>query len=130
MQQFGKAKNFCGQVGERVLKTVVKNHVQQTQQRVNVFASQCADRQFESAVLNYAYNDIENAMSGNAVTCYNDTLHHVQCKGKHKIVFNKSDAHGRGNTNVIWADSSQRGEPPKIVLYALKTHATANNWKE
>jgi hypothetical protein len=129
MLQFGKAKNFCGQVGERVLKSVVKNHAQQTQRRVNVFADQCADRQFESTVLNYAYNDMENTMTGNVVTCYSDTLHHVQCKGKHTIVFDKCDAHGRGETNVTWADKLYRGDPHAIVLYALRTHATANNWK-
>ena len=35
---------------------MVKDHAQQTQRRVNVFASQCADREFESSVYEYAYN--------------------------------------------------------------------------
>ena len=39
MQQFGSANNFSGQIGERVIKSMVKDHAQQTQLRVNVFAS-------------------------------------------------------------------------------------------
>ena len=58
MQNFGKAKNFSGQTGERLLKSIVKNHSKKTQRRENVFASQCADREYESCVLDYAYNDI------------------------------------------------------------------------
>jgi len=45
MKQFGSANNFLGQIGERALKSMVKDHAQQTQRRVNVFASQCADRE-------------------------------------------------------------------------------------
>ena len=130
MQQFGKAKNFCGQVGERVLKSVVKNHAQQTQRRVNVFATQCADRQFESAVLNHAYIDMEHTMTGSIVTRYSDTPYHVQCKGKHTIVFDQCDALGRGDYNVTWADKLFRGDPHATVLYALRTHAIAHNWKD
>jgi hypothetical protein len=40
MQQFGSANNFSGQIRERALKSMVKDHAQQTQRRVNVFASQ------------------------------------------------------------------------------------------
>jgi hypothetical protein len=36
MQQFGSADNFSGQIGERALKSMVKDHAQQTQRRVNV----------------------------------------------------------------------------------------------
>jgi hypothetical protein len=30
MQQFGSAENFSGQIGERALKSMVKDHAQQT----------------------------------------------------------------------------------------------------
>jgi hypothetical protein len=58
MQNFGKAKNFSGQVGERVLKSIVKDHAKKTQRPPNVFASQCADREYESFVFEYAYNNL------------------------------------------------------------------------
>jgi len=31
MKQFGSANNFLGQIGERALKSMVKDHAQQTQ---------------------------------------------------------------------------------------------------
>jgi hypothetical protein len=50
MQQFGSANNFSGKIGESALKSMVKDHAQQTQRQVNVFASQCADREYELTV--------------------------------------------------------------------------------
>jgi hypothetical protein len=132
MLQFGKAKKFCGQVGERVLKHVVKNHAQQTQRRVNVFATQCAERQFESAVYEYAYNDMDRMLNGIIVTTPNDTSHFAICKGKHTITFARLDNHGRGDVSVHWADKRNKIRTPlhEIVQYALRTHAHAHGWTE
>ena len=63
MQQFISANNFSGQIGERALKSIVKDHAQQTQRQVNVFASQCADREYESTVCNHAYNDVKHLLA-------------------------------------------------------------------
>ena len=57
MQKIGIANKFSGQIGERVLKIMVNDHAQQTQRQVNVFASQCADREYASTVYKHAYND-------------------------------------------------------------------------
>jgi hypothetical protein len=65
MKPFGKAKNFSGQVGERVLKSIVKDHSQQTQRHVNVFASQCAKQQYEAFVHKYAFNNILDSFDAN-----------------------------------------------------------------
>ncbi len=54
MQQFGIANNFSGQIREHALKSMVKDHAQQTQRQVNVFESQCADREYELTVYNNA----------------------------------------------------------------------------
>ena len=54
--------NFSGKIGERVLKSMVKDHAQQTQWRVNVFSSQCSDREYESTVYNHAYNDVKHIL--------------------------------------------------------------------
>ncbi len=37
MQQFGSAKIFSGQIGERALKSMVKDHAQQTQNNKLMF---------------------------------------------------------------------------------------------
>ncbi len=54
MQQFGSSNTFSGQIGERALKSMVKDYAKQTQRQVNVFASQCADREYELTVYNHA----------------------------------------------------------------------------
>ena len=64
MKQFGSANNFSGKIGERALKSMVKDHAQQTQRQVNVFASQCSDRQYELTVYTHAYNDIKHLLGG------------------------------------------------------------------
>ena len=58
MLKFGKARNFSGQIGESVLKTIVKDPAKNTQRRPKVFAEQCALRRYETVVLNYAFDDI------------------------------------------------------------------------
>ena len=96
MQNFGKAKNFSGQTGERILKRVVKNHSEQTQRRVNVFASQCAEREFESFVFKYAYNDIEDLLGEGYNRLNNLSAENISIKGKHTIRFSSCDNRGRG----------------------------------
>ena len=133
VQQFGKAKNFCGQVGERVLKTVVKNHAQQTQRRINVFASQCADRQFEASVYKYAYDDISHYVTGKYVKQYPAASEDsIQCRGKYSMLCTKPDKRGRGDVQVTWADTAHNGKVHihDIVHHALRTHAFANEWTD
>ena len=132
VQQFGKAKNFCGQVGERVLKTVVKNHAQQTQRRVNVFASQCADRQFEASIYHYAYADLQHLHFGRSHFKQNHSATDTtECRGKHSILFSKADYHGRGNVEIKWADKTRTCRSiHDIVHFALRSHASANGWKD
>jgi hypothetical protein len=132
VQQFGKAKNFCGQVGERVLKTVVKNHAQQTQRRINVFASQCADRQFEASIYKYAYEDMSESITGKYFKKNTMSDDNLECRGKHSMFFTKSDNRGRGDVQVTWADRARIGNvrPHDIVQFALRTHACANGWTE
>ena len=51
--KFGSANNSCGQIGEQALKGIVKDHAQQTQQRPDLFAQQCALREYETNLLRY-----------------------------------------------------------------------------
>jgi hypothetical protein len=133
MKQFGCAKNFSGQVGERVLKTIVKNHAQQTQRRVNVFASQCADREFESQVYRYAYNNISEHLDTHQIRIPNTDTEFTDCKGKFIMQFTGSDIHGRGGCKVTWADNMRnKCNIPihELVTHALRTHACAVKWRE
>ena len=59
MLKFGCVRNFSGQVGERALQRIVKNHAQVTQRRAVNFAEQIATRRYETQVLEYAFEDIK-----------------------------------------------------------------------
>ena len=56
--KFGSANNFSGQIGERALKGIVKDHASRTQRRADSFAEQCAQREYESNVVKFVMADI------------------------------------------------------------------------
>ena len=62
MLKFGSANNFCGQIGERALKGIVKDHAQQTQCRPDSFAQQCALREYETKLLQYVMSEINGQL--------------------------------------------------------------------
>ncbi len=45
--KFGSANNFSGNIGERALKGIVKDHADKTQRRPDKFAGQCAISKYE-----------------------------------------------------------------------------------
>jgi hypothetical protein len=102
MKQFGKAKNFSGQVGECVLKSIVKDHSQQTQLHVNVFASQCAKREYEAFVHKYAFNDMTDSFDANYHYEDNCSPDVIQCSGKQIILFSVRQS-------WTWRDKSNLG---------------------
>ena len=72
MLKFGCAKNFTGQVGERVLKSVVKDVAQETQRRPKVFAEQCAQRHYENMIFKHADEDMHCQFDLNWMRVSND----------------------------------------------------------
>ncbi len=58
MLKFGSANNFSGNIGERTLKGIVKDHAEKTQRRPDRFAEQCAICEYESNVIKYVMTDI------------------------------------------------------------------------
>ena len=69
MLRFGSANNFSGQIGERALKGIVKDHAARTQRRPANFAEQCAIREFESNVIKYVMTDLSNQLGVSAHNC-------------------------------------------------------------
>jgi len=130
MKKFGKAKNFSGQVGERVLKSIVKDHSQQTQRRVNVFASQCAQRQFETFVHKFAYNDIAHSFGANYYRKDNISNELVTTRGRHEISFSSCDHRGRGEVEVKWMDKDRNLELHPLVAHTLRTYAVSQGWRQ
>jgi hypothetical protein len=59
MLKFGTANNFCGQIDDRALKGIVKDHAQQTQRMPDLFDQQCELREYETNLLRYVMSDID-----------------------------------------------------------------------
>ena len=100
MQQFGGANNFSGQIGERALKCMVKDHAQQTQWQVNAFASQCADREYDLAVYEYYHNDIKHhcGTQTKEIT-HEDMVSKLYC-GQRMVTFKNGNLYGGGSVSV------------------------------
>jgi hypothetical protein len=60
MLKFGSANNFSGNIGERALKGIVKDHAEKTQRQPDKFAEQCAIPEYESNVIKYVMTDISS----------------------------------------------------------------------
>ncbi len=58
MLKFGSASDFSGNIGERALKGIVKDHAEKTQRRPDKFAEQRAICKYESNVIKYIMTDI------------------------------------------------------------------------
>ncbi len=96
------------QTGEQALKSIVKDHTQQTQRRVNVFASQCADREFESSVYGHAYNDIKHLFGKNYFKATISNHDASVLRGCHTVTFMPCDSQGRGSVTVNGLDTSRK----------------------
>jgi hypothetical protein len=104
MQNFGCANNFSGQIGERALKSMVKDHAQQTQRQINVFASQCADREYESTVYKHAFDDIKHLLCAEKKNLTHvDTVGTLYC-GQHLVTFANGNVFGGDTVSVQWKD--------------------------
>jgi hypothetical protein len=60
MLKFGSANNFSGDIGERALKEIVKDHAENTQRQPDKFAEQCAICEYESNGIKYVMTDISS----------------------------------------------------------------------
>ena len=131
MLKFGKAKNFSGQIGERALKGIVKDHANQTQGRADVFAEQLAAREFESLVNEWAFEDIKPTLGLDYVKVQNKDPNLWVGRGKFSASFQACDRHGRGRVQVCWSDRNKEKLNIGIsdsFVHAIRTFACDNRW--
>jgi hypothetical protein len=60
MLKFGSANNFSGNIGERALKGIVKDHAETKQRRPDKFAEHCAICEYECNFIKYVMTDISS----------------------------------------------------------------------
>ena len=79
---------------------MVKDHSQQTQQWVNVFASQCADREYELSVFKHAYNDIKHLLGAEKKGITHDNTVGTLYRGQHLVTFANGNFFGGDTVSV------------------------------
>ena len=132
MLKFGVAKNFSGQIGERVLKTVVKEVAENTQRRPSVFAEQCAQRMYEQMVLNHAMEDVKHKLHLNWSRESNNSVFSDQGRGVYRMTFGACDHNGVGTIQVKWADKSRQRLGVRVsnhMALAIKQFAFDHGWR-
>lgn len=122
MLKFGSATNFSGQIGERALKSIVKDHAVRTQRRVDKFAEQCAMRQYEETVIRYVMED--NNMQC-AVSQQSMTVIHRTHSGRYKLSFARTNPRGAalGDDTVTWYDKQKttHSHPiSEVLIFAIR----------
>ncbi len=95
MLKFGSANNFCGQIGERALKSIVKDHAQQTQRRPDSFVQQCVLWEYETNILRYVMSDI-NGQLGLSHQTISVSTNVVIPKGKFTLHMSTTNKSGVG----------------------------------
>jgi hypothetical protein len=108
MLKFGSANNFSGNIGERALKGIVKDHAEKTQRRPDKFAKQCAIRKYESNVIKYVMTDLSSHIG---VSTYSSKTNNEmwESRGRYTIHFCKTNNRGVGigEDKVFWHDSKR-----------------------
>ena len=132
MLKFGSANNFTGQVGERVLKSVVKDVAQQTQRRPRVFAEQCAQRHYENIVLDHSDKDMRRQLNLNWKRVANDDLLDDKMQGRYNMTFHECTARGKGPISVKWAQNDRQHLGITVsdsMKLAIREFAVDNGWQ-
>ena len=109
MLKFGSANNFSGNIGERALKGIVKDHAEKTQRPSDKFAEQCAIREYESNVIKYVMTDISSQIG---VSTHSSKTNNEmwESRGRYTIHFCKTNNRGVGieKDKVFWHDSKRK----------------------
>jgi hypothetical protein len=130
MLKFGSANNFCGQIGERALKGIVKDHAQQTQRRPDLFAQQCALRKNETKLLRYVMSEI-NGQLGLSQQTESVSTTVVIPKGKFTLQMSTTNRSGVGllPDEVTWhcaKRESLKCGVSDLLTFALRQHSHSN----
>jgi len=132
MLKFGIAKNFSGQTGERALKSIVKDHAQQTQRRADKFTEQCAMREYEENVITYVYDDIASQLGQNHAKKHNHT---ELCKveGEYTAHLGHQDIQGRSQVKIQWKNTKRNKIQigvSEVLTYCVRKFAHRHGFRK
>ncbi len=132
--QVWKCEQFCGQIGERALKGIVKDHAQQTQRRPDSFAQQCALREYETKLLRYVMSEI-NGQLGLSQETESELTTAVILKGKFTLQISSTHKSGVGllPDEVTWHCAKRerlKCGVSDLLLFALRRHSHSNGYSD
>jgi hypothetical protein len=134
MLRFGSANNFSGQIGERTLKAIVKDHAARTQRRPATFAEQCAIREFESNVIKYVMTDLSNQLG---VSERNSTTSAAKSELRGKFTLTLSETNNRGigvsQDLVSWHDikkDKMRCHVSDLFIFAIRRYSHVHGYTD
>ncbi len=95
MLKYGSAKTISGNIVERALKGIVKDHAENTQRQPDKFAEQCAIGEYESNVIKYIIADISSQIG---VSTHSSKTNNEmwESRGRYTIHFSKPNNRGVG----------------------------------
>ena len=127
MLWFGSANNFSGQIGERSLKAIVKDHAARTQQCPATFAEQCAVQEFESNVIKHVMTDLSNQLVVSAHNCTRSAAK-SELQGKFTLTISETNNRGIGvsQDKVSWHDKKKdkmRFHVSDLFIFAIRRYS-------
>jgi hypothetical protein len=134
MLKFGTANNFCGQIGERALKGIVKDQAQLTQRRPDSFAQQCALREYETNILRYVMTEIGVLLGFSTITLPESK--DVVCpKGKFTLKMSTTNISGMGvfPDEVMWHCAKRERlhcGVSDLLKFSLRGHSHINGYSD
>jgi len=134
MLKFGSAGNFSGQIGERALKGIVKDHAARTQKRPGSFAEQCAIREYERNVLKYVMTDLDIQLGVRSSGKKANTAK-KEFRGRFILSLSKTNNRGVGTSddNVTWHDKKKNKMNVFIAdlfVFAIRRFGQAHGYND
>ena len=116
------------------MKSIVKDHAQQTQQRLDLFAQQCVLQEYETNLLRYVMSDIDGQLGLSTKTLY--VSNNVVCP-KEKFTLNMSTTNKLGvgvlSDNVMWHCTKRKRLKcgvSDLLTFALQRHSHINGYPD
>jgi hypothetical protein len=134
MLKFGWGNNFSGDMGERALKGIVKDHAVKTQRQPDKFAGQCAICEYESNVIKYAMTDISSQIGVSRHSSKNNNKM-WEPRGRYTINFCKTNNKGVGivEDKVLWHNSKREKMQLKLLdlfIFAIRRYSHVHGFTD
>ncbi len=134
IMKFGSANNFSGNIGERALKGIVKDHADKTQRRPDKFAEQCAIREHEKNSIKYVMTDMSNSL-GASKSCAPRQNEMIELEGRFTVHISATNNRGIGREEdkIVWHDKEREKMTFKVAdlfLFAIRRFSHSHGYTD